>query len=173
MIDTFPDLDCMRLPHEQTPKRTAKPYCRRTPWKAPQVQGEFLKGPIRLDWLGTAATLPGKALATALAIMFEVGRRRCPEITLTTAILQRFGVGRKAKYRALKHLQSAGLIAVHQKPRRNPVVTVLDNKEKRLADAHRQDGTGTVGIGSENHQANLNDIKERVNLCVWNKATSF
>jgi hypothetical protein len=62
--------------------------------------------------------------------MFEVGRRRSRAITLTTAILQRFGVNRKAKYRALEHLQEAGLIAVHQKPRRNPVVTILEVKEE-------------------------------------------
>ena len=97
--------------------------------------------------------------------MFEVGRRRSPEITLTTAILQRFGVGRKAKYRALKHLQSAGLIAVHQKPRRNPVVTILDIKDQTLADPRRQDGTGTVGTGLEDQQTNLNDIKDMVNPC--------
>jgi hypothetical protein len=102
-----------------------------------------------MDWLGRAAKLPGKTLATALAIMFESGRRRSKEITLTTAILQRFGVGRKAKHRALKHLQSAGLIDVHQAPRRNPVVAILDNKAYTFADSRSQDGTGTTGIGSE------------------------
>jgi hypothetical protein len=167
MIDTFPELDRLRLHENQVSKQTTtNPQGRQVASKARQVRGEFLKGPIPLDWLGTAAKLPGKApLATALAIMFEVGRRRSPEITLTTAILQRFGVGRKAKYRALKHLQSAGLIAVHQKPRRNPVVTILDNKDQTLADPRRQDGTGTAGIGSENQQTNLDDIKDMVNPC--------
>jgi hypothetical protein len=47
------------------------------------------------------------------------------EVILTTAILNRFGVGRKAKYRALQSLKNAGLISVHQVPRRNPVVKIL------------------------------------------------
>ena len=163
MIEPFPDLDRLRLPEEQLRNAPSKPISMdakfaRTP---PRVQGEFLKGPIPLDWLGRAAKLPGKAsLATALAIMFEVGRRRSPEITLTTAILDRFGVNRKAKYRALKHLQDAGLIAVHQKPRRNPVVTILNIKDEALADPRRQDGTGTAGVGSENLWTNTDDRKE-------------
>ena len=168
MIDTFPfpDLDRLRLPENQIPMQTtANPRRRQIPSKARQVRSEFLKGPIPLAWLGTAAKLPGKTLATAVAIMFEVGRRRSPEITLTTAILQRFGVSRKAKYRALKHLQSAGLIAVHQKPRRNPVVKVLDIKDQTLADPRRQDGTGTAGIGSEYPQTILIERKDMVKLC--------
>jgi len=167
MSEALPEVDRLRLPDEQIPKvKTANPWGRQIPSKAQRIRGEFLKGPIPLDWLGTAAKLPGKApLATALAIVFEVGRRRSPEITLTTAILQRFGVGRKAKYRALKHLQSAGLIAVHQKPRRNPVVTILDNKDQTLADPRRQDGTDTAGIGSENQQTSPNDRKDMMNPC--------
>jgi hypothetical protein len=158
MTKTFPDLERLRLPDDQIPKHTtANPRRSQTAPQARQVQGEFLKGPIHLEWLGTAAKLPGKALATALAIMFEVGRRRSTEITLTTAILQRFGVGRKAKHRALTHLQSAGLIAVHREPRRNPVVTIVDSNEKTRANSRRQDVTGTEGIGSENDQTILND----------------
>lgn len=157
MNDNFPDLERLRLPDEQIPKQpSANPQGRKTSSKAPKVRGEFLKGPIPLDWLGRAAKLPGKApLATALAIMFEVGRRRSQEIILTTAILKRFGVNRKAKYRALKHLQDAGLIAVHQKPRRNPVVTILEIKDESLSDPRRQDVTGTAGIGSEDQDKNL------------------
>ena len=132
MTEAFLNLDRLRMPDQQMAKHTtANPKRIRSSSKARKVRGEFLKGPIPLDWLGRAAKLPGKApLATALAIMFEVGRRRTPAITLTTAILQRFGVNRKAKYRALEHLQDAGLIAVHQKPRRNPVVTILEVKEE-------------------------------------------
>ncbi len=162
MIETFPDLDRLRLPDQQIPKHTtAIPEGKAISSTAPKVRGEFLKGPIPLDWLGRAAKLPGKApLATALAIMFEAGRRRSPVIKLTTAILQRFGVNRKAKYRALKHLQDAGLIAVHQKPRRNPVVTILNVKDETLTGPRRQDGTGTAGAGSENQQTTTNDRKD-------------
>jgi DNA-binding PadR family transcriptional regulator len=166
MIETFPDLDRLRLPDDQIPKHTtARPHRRQLRSNAVGVQGEFLKGPIPLSWLGNAAALPGKALATALAIMFEVGRRRSSEITLTTAIVQRFGVSRKAKYRALKHLESAGLITVYRKPHRNPVVTILDIKDQTVADSRRQDGTGTTGIVTENKQTVLYDRKEMEKQC--------
>jgi hypothetical protein len=44
---------------------------------------------------------------------------------LTTAILDRFCVNRKAKYWALAALEQAGLIAVPRQLRKNPVVTIL------------------------------------------------
>jgi hypothetical protein len=92
----------------------------------PRLTGEFLKGPIPLAWLSPATRLAGKApLATALAIWFEAGRRRADEVILTTRILDRFGVNRKAKYRALDALEGAGLIAVLRRPRQNPVVRIL------------------------------------------------
>ena len=127
MIDNFPTLDQLRLPDQQFFKHVqTTPKERKISSKSPKVQGEFLKGPIPLAWLGRAAKLPGKAsLATALAIMFEVGRRRSQEIVLTSAILKRFGVNRKAKYRALKLLEKAGLISVVRRPRKNPLVAVL------------------------------------------------
>lgn len=127
MTDDFPTLDHLRLPEQQleTQFKTI-PRETRSSYKHPKIKGEFLKGPIPLDWLGCAAKLPGKApLSTALAIMFEVGRRRSNEIKLTTAILQRFGVTRKAKYRGIKLLETAGLISVIKLLRKNPLVAVL------------------------------------------------
>lgn len=127
MNDSFPSLERLRLPNEQI--QTHAPAISKgikITSPSPKVRGEFLKGPIPLDWLGRAAKLPGKAsLATAIAIMFEVGRRRSNQIKLTTAILNRFGVNRKAKYRALKQLEGAQLISVIRTPRKNPIVTVL------------------------------------------------
>lgn len=128
MIDNFPTLDQLRLPDQQIFKHVQSiPKERKISSKPPKIQGEFLKGPIPLAWLGRAAKLPGKAsLATALAIMFEAGRRRrSDEIILTTAIVQRFGVNRKAKYRGLKQLEQAGLISVVRRPRKNPLVAVI------------------------------------------------
>jgi hypothetical protein len=107
--------------------------------------------------LTVAAKLPGKALALALAIWFESGRRRCAiTIKLTTAVLQRFNVGRKAKYRALKHLYDAGLIAVHQTPRRNPVVTILDFTEEDCAGRanHEVPGTSQIVTKKEKYDGN-------------------
>jgi hypothetical protein len=90
---------------------------------------------------------------------------RSVEITPTIAILERFGVRRKGKYSALEHLRGAGLIAVHQKPRRNPVVTILDIKAHTPAGPHGQDSTGMASEESENQQADHNHRKDMVNPC--------
>jgi hypothetical protein len=125
MNDAFPDLQQLQFDSPQTTAFLANLGGIKNSSRAPKIRGEFLKGPIPLNWLGKAAKLPGKSLAVALAIMFEVGRRRSNEIKLTTAILDRFNVGRKAKYRALKELEGAKLISVVRTPRRNPLVAVL------------------------------------------------
>lgn len=127
--DIFADLDRLRLTTpftaigDHTPavvKAAVKP-------KAKRIAGEFLKGPIPLPWLTAVTRLSGKApLAVALAVCFEAGRRKSNEVKLTTAILRRFSVNRKAKYSALKSLEKAGLVRVRREPRRNPVVTILD-----------------------------------------------
>jgi hypothetical protein len=46
----------------------------------------------------SAAKLSGKApVAVALAIWFQVGRRRSKEVRLTSAVIERFGIDRKAR----------------------------------------------------------------------------
>jgi hypothetical protein len=128
MDDVFIDADRLRLPQEQMPTQSgATSAGARPPAKSRRINGEFLRGPIPLNWLSTASGLPGKApLAVALAIWFERGRRKSNTIILTTAIIKRFGVGRKAKYTGLQALEAAGLIEVQRTPRRNPIVRVLE-----------------------------------------------
>lgn len=123
--DIFATIDGLRAPPGFAPAAPAPPAAK--PAKPGRVRGEFLKGPIPLSWLSAASKLSGKApLAVGLALWFEAGRRRSGEVKLTTAILQRFNVHRKAKYTALKALEGAGLVRVRREPRRNPVVTILD-----------------------------------------------
>jgi DNA-binding transcriptional ArsR family regulator len=134
-MDAFTDLERFRLPPTPTEvrcetKRIVKP----SPVKTKKIKGEFLKGPIPLGWLACAAKLSGKApVAVALAIWFQAGRRRSKEVRLTTAVIERFGIDRKAKYRGLSALEKAGLVRVHRQPRRNPVVTILDWPDQPLA----------------------------------------
>jgi hypothetical protein len=129
--DFFGDVDRLRLPdasnreHERASARSLPAAPKATTRN--RIKGEFLKGPIPLAWLSKAARLRAKsALAVALAIWFESGRRRSPEVKLTTKILERFGVNRKAKYRALTALEREGLIVVTRMPRRNPVVVIQE-----------------------------------------------
>jgi hypothetical protein len=91
------------------------------------IRGEFLKGPVPLTWLSAASKLPGKSpLAVGLALWFEAGRRRSLTVTLTSAVLARFGVDRKGKYRGLASLERAWLVEVVRVPRRNPQVTIIE-----------------------------------------------
>jgi hypothetical protein len=147
--DFFENLDRLRLlPSQREPQPEANRKGTMIPAKPKRVRGEFLKGPIPLKWLSCAARLRGKApLAAALAIMFEAGRRRSNEIILTSAILARFGVNRKAKYRALDALEGANLIAVIRQPRRNPVVTVLEVDDGSGVDGVCQGVPGDDGTG--------------------------
>jgi hypothetical protein len=136
--DAFADLDRLRLPVGQTGVRLAAPA--KGPSSPPtpnRIKGEFVKGPIPLAWLTVASELSGKApLAVALAIWFEAGRRKSKEVRLTIAILRRFNVNRRAKYTALKALEKAGLVKVRRKPRRNPVVTILDAPPGSVLTSH-------------------------------------
>lgn len=128
--DIFSDLERLRLPFVPVNTSTVGTPTSQGVFqkpKAKKIAGGFLKGPIPLPWLSAATRLPGKSpLSVALAIWFEAGRRKSMEVTLTTAILQRFSVNRKAKYRALSSLENAGLVRVYREPRRNPVVTILE-----------------------------------------------
>ena len=90
-----------------------------------RINGEFLKGPIPLSWLTPASNLPGKALQVGLAIWFEYGRRNKTTFKLSSAILGRFNIGRKAGYRGLEALEDAELISVVRQLGKNPEITLL------------------------------------------------
>lgn len=61
----------------------------------------------------------------ALAIWFEHGRRKNTTFKLTTAILRRFSINRKARYNALRELEQLGLITVRREQGKNPTITVI------------------------------------------------
>ena len=89
------------------------------------ISGYFVKGPIPLDWLEQAARLPGKALATGLAVWFVVGLTGSNTVKLKRKTLNRFGIARQAFYRALEQLERAGLIAVERKLGQSPKITTI------------------------------------------------
>jgi hypothetical protein len=103
-------------------EKAGKP--KRPPRHGPK--GEFLRGPIPLAWLSPASRLPGKALALALALWFQCGRKNCREVTLSGPILERFNLSRKAMYRGLNAMESAGLVSLAKRTGKNPTVTILD-----------------------------------------------
>jgi hypothetical protein len=85
----------------------------------------YLRGPVPLAWLQTAACLPGRALQVGLALWYLVGVTKSATVSLSSVRLARFGVNRSAKRRALAALAGAGLITIDQVLGRNPMITVI------------------------------------------------
>jgi hypothetical protein len=104
-------------------QQVAKPRIR-----APRyIHGDrFLQGPIPMGWLSAAAVLPGKALHLALAIWMVVRLEDSQTgLRLNARILGELALDRYAKYRALHHLEHAGLIAVSRGAGRKEVIAIL------------------------------------------------
>jgi hypothetical protein len=97
------------------------------------VSGRFLKGPIPLPWLASAARLRGKALATGLAVHYAAGLASThKEIPVTNQLAEIFGVNRYAKRRALEQLAAAGLIRIAQSGKAAARVTIVLKRGRPL-----------------------------------------
>jgi hypothetical protein len=72
-----------------------------------------------------AAALPGKASQIGFVLWYLCGLRKSDTVILANGLLEEIHVGRKAKYRGLKALAGAGLIAVEERKDRNPSVTIV------------------------------------------------
>ncbi len=111
------------LPDDQVP-------CKKiAPGKAGTLKGgrAFIKGPIDLEWMSTAAHLPGKAVNVALALCWLSGMNRSKEgLKLTNKIYESFNVSRPTASKALNSLEDAGLVKVEREPGRKNRVAILD-----------------------------------------------
>ena len=85
----------------------------------------FIKGPIPLPWLETAACLPGKVLNTALAIWFVYGLTGQRTFVVKRKTWERLSLTRQAYNRALHALESAQLITVDRQTGRYPIITLI------------------------------------------------
>jgi len=85
----------------------------------------FLRGPIPLDWIATAARLPGKSLHVAITLYYWQGLRRSHKVRMSMALLKDFGVSRWAAYRGLAALERAGLVHVERLAGRSPRVEII------------------------------------------------
>jgi hypothetical protein len=113
------DLARFRAAEKQFPSRRSR---------APRfIQGDrFLRGPIPMRWLSAAAALPGRSLHLALAIRMVEGLANSPTgLRLNARVLDELALDRYAKYRALRHLERAGLIAVSRGAGRKEVIAIL------------------------------------------------
>ena len=78
------------------------------------------------DWLERAARLPGKSMHLAVVLQRLATSTHTRRVALGNATCLRFGLTRNAKYRALRSLEEAGLVAVTRKLGRSPIVTLID-----------------------------------------------
>jgi hypothetical protein len=93
-----------------------------------RAKGEgFFAGPIPLGWVAQAAALPGRAWHLACALWHDAQCQKGKFATLrpTRRTLRRFGLSDRTYYRALRALESAGLIRVEGLRGRRPLVTIL------------------------------------------------
>ena len=85
----------------------------------------FLRGAIPLDWLGCAASLPGKTLNVGIALWWLHGMAKGKPFKLTQKALQTLNVERDAASAALARLELAGLIRMERKPGQRPMVSMV------------------------------------------------
>ncbi|MFA6015453.1 MAG: hypothetical protein WC742_10335 [Gallionellaceae bacterium] len=85
----------------------------------------FLRGPIPLSWLSRAARLPGKTINVSLAICWLVGMSSTKLIRLNRNALERFHVSNDAAGDALRRMETDGLITLHKKSGRRPLIEIL------------------------------------------------
>lgn len=90
-----------------------------------RLKSRFLKGPIPMTELWSAAQLPGQALALYLAIRHQSDISGSAVVALPATLMDRFGIGKDAKSRSLKNLCAAGLVSVEQKPGHSARVRLL------------------------------------------------
>lgn len=88
----------------------------------------FVRGPIPLGWIATAAKLPGKSLHVGLAVWLLAGLEQGDVVKLTAKAINTFGVSRESLRRSLRALEQAGLVSVARRHGRCPVVTILDQE---------------------------------------------
>lgn len=80
--------------------------------KPRRIQERFLKGPIPIRSIASAAKLPGQSLSVYLAVHHQTALTRRSMVTLPKTLLAQLGISRDAKARALKQLHDAGLVRV-------------------------------------------------------------
>jgi hypothetical protein len=87
----------------------------------------FIAGPLPLPHFFIAASLPGKALAVWLLIHFRTRVLTRSEVTLPADLLGNVGANhRVTKARALRSLETAGLIRVSRAAGRASRITLIE-----------------------------------------------
>jgi hypothetical protein len=110
------DLENLRLPPELQAKAQTVTASKRR-------RQQFVKFPW--SWADRLRTNRGATYRVAIHLLYEHWRLGGRPIQLSNVALSGQGVGSKSKWRALRELESAGLIRIEPRARKSPVIHVL------------------------------------------------
>src|SRR4051794_25871549 len=91
--------------------------------RAARREAQFIKGPLPLGWIATAAKA-GPTLAL-LALKYKTDTLRQPWVKPPAAVLRLLGVDKDARSRAIAALERAGLVQVQRRRGRPPLVRLV------------------------------------------------
>ena len=119
--DPYADLKRCRLPDGM-----AIPVeCRvGTPQKLQRRRRHFISVPM--VWFERLAGASGQTYRVALCLLYLGWRARGEPIQLANGLLQVDDVSRHSKWRALDELERRGLVVIERRPRRSPIIKLLN-----------------------------------------------
>ena len=89
------------------------------------IKSLFIRGPISLSWLSSAASLSGKTINVALALWWLNGLSKGKPFKLTQKALDHLNVSREIAGDCLHRLEQQKLIRVKRRNGCSPVVMIL------------------------------------------------
>jgi hypothetical protein len=118
--DPYADVKRFRLPDGMIvlERRAA------TPKKLERRRRHFISVPM--VWFERLAGASGQTYRIALCLLYLAWRARGEPIQLANGLLRVDGVSRYSKWRALDELERRGLIVIERRPRRSPIIKLLN-----------------------------------------------
>jgi hypothetical protein len=123
MEDGF-DLRSLKLPPEIAAQIGLRSAGKQSGNKVRRTE-PFLQIPHKAIVAGSKVLRGTKQFLVWLYLFHRVWADKRRTVALPNQTLSTWGVGRREKYKALRKLEAAGLIAVEWRQRRSPIVTLL------------------------------------------------
>ena len=118
--------DWSGVPDALVPVRRLDPSGPEGRARAAKRGAQFIKGPLPLGWVATAAKAGHPlALPVLLALKYKADTVRQPWVKPPAAVLRLLGVDKDARSRAIAALERAGLVEVRRRKGRPPLVRLV------------------------------------------------
>ncbi|MCK4377778.1 MAG: hypothetical protein KAW01_00455 [Deltaproteobacteria bacterium] len=85
----------------------------------------FVKGPIPLDWIQQACRLGSNVARLSWVLWYFDGVKKEDYFNISNINVEKFGIERRQKNKALSLLEEAGLITIKQEEGKSPRVKVI------------------------------------------------